>query len=168
MAEWQVEPLGRGHVREGFECGVSSLNDFLRVLAGQYEKRKLGRTYVVVGEDQRVLGYYTLASSEVDAGALPLRLAKKLPRHRIPVVLLGRLAVDRAMHGQGLGAFLLRDALARALSISQQLGNYAVIVDAVDGEAKAFYEKFGFLPLTDQGLRLFLPMATIVSAAGPP
>ena len=80
MGEWRIERLDRGHVREGFDCGKPSLNDFLHALVSQYEKRNLGRTYVALqGEDRRVLGYYTLASGAIEAESLPANQAKKLP-----------------------------------------------------------------------------------------
>jgi len=168
VGEWRIERLDRGHVREGFDCGKPSLNDFLHALVGQYEKRNLGRTYIALeGEDRRVLGYYTLASGAVQAQRLPANQAKKLPQHAVPVVLLGRLAVDHSVHGRGLGGFLLRDAMTRSLDLAEQLGIHAVVVDALDAGAKTFYERFGFMPLTDDEMRLFLPLSTIRSAAKP-
>jgi GNAT superfamily N-acetyltransferase len=167
VGEWRIERLDR-HVRERFDCGKPSLNDFLRALVSQYEKRNLGRTYVAAeGEDGRVLGYYTLASGAVEAESLPTNLAKKLPRHAVRVVLLARLAVDQSVHGRGLGGLLLRDALNRSLDLSERLGIHAVVVDALDSEAKTFYERFGFIPLTHNEMRLFLPLSTIRTAAKP-
>jgi GNAT superfamily N-acetyltransferase len=166
VAEWLIERFDRGHVREGFDCGKPSLNDFLLSLVGQYEKRDLGRTSVAFqASDPRVLGYYTLTSGAIGAGSLPVKQAKKLPRHAVPVVLLARLAVDRSAHGKGLGGFLLRDALTRSLDLAEKIGIHAVVVDALDAEAKLFYERFGFLPLTDDVMRLFLPLSTLRSAA---
>ena len=168
MGEWRIVRLDRGHVREGFDCGKPSLDDFLRVLVGQYEKRNLGRTYVALdGGNPRVLGYYTLASGALDAESLPAKQAKKLPRHPLPVILLARLAVDRSVQGTGLGGFLLRDALTRSLGLSEELGIHAVVVDALDAEARAFYQRFGFSTLTDDEMRLFLPVSTIRAAANP-
>ena len=168
MGEWRIERLGPDDVREGFDCGKPSLNDFLLALVSQYEKRNLGRTYVAHQDgDRRVLGYYTLASGSIDAESLPAKQARKLPRHAVPVVLLARLAVDRSVHGRGLGGFLLRDALNRSLDLSEKLGIHAVVVDALDAEANAFYQRFGFLPLTDDDMRLFLPLSTIRAAAKP-
>jgi predicted GNAT family N-acyltransferase len=165
VSEWRIERLHRGHVRKGFDCGKPSLNDFLDALVSQYEKRNLGRTYVALrGEDRRVLGYYTLASGEIEAERLPAKQAKKLPRHPVPAVLLARLAADQSVHGSGLGGLLLRDAMIRSLDLSEKVGIHAVVVDALDAEAKAFYERFGFVPLTDDVMRLFLPLSTIRSA----
>src|SRR3954447_22205675 len=155
-------------MREGFDCGKPPLNDFLRALVSQYEKRNLGRTYVALeGEDQRVLGYYTLASGAIEVESLPANQAKRLPRHAVPVILLARLAVDQSVHGRGVGGLLLRDALTRSLDLSGKLGIHAVVVDALDAGAKTFYERFGFMPLTDDEMRLFLPLSTIRAAAKP-
>jgi GNAT superfamily N-acetyltransferase len=168
VGEWRIERLVPDHVREGFDCGKPSLNDFLHALVSQYEKRNLGRTYVAVQDgDRRVLGYYTVASGSIDAEGLPAKQARKLPRHAVPVVLLARLAVDRSVHGRGLGGILLRDALTRSVDLSEKIGIHAVVVDALDAEAKAFYQRFGFLPLTDDEMRLFLPLCTIRAAAKP-
>jgi hypothetical protein len=169
VGDWRIERLDPGHVRDGFDCGKPSLNDFVRALVSKYEKRKLGRTYVAVqGEDRRVLGYYTLASGSTEVQSLPASQAKKLPRHSVRVVLLARLAVDQIGHGRGLGGFLLRDAMTRSLGLSEKLGIHAVVVDALDAEAKAFfYARFGFVPLMDYEMRLFLPLSTIRSAVKP-
>ncbi len=168
MDEWRIERLDRGHVREGFDCGKPSLNEFLHALVGQYEKRNLGRTYVALQEgERRVLGYYTLASGGIGVASLPVQQVKKLPRHAVPVVLLARLAVDRSVQRRGLGGVLLRDALTRSLDISEKLGVHSAVVDALDAEAKAFYERYGFLSLTDNPMRLFLPLSTIRAVAKP-
>jgi GNAT superfamily N-acetyltransferase len=165
MAEWHIEPLDRSHERGEFSCGKGALDSFLRTLVSQYEKRRLGRTYVAVrAGEKRVLGYYTLASGAVAFENLPKGAAKKLPRHPVPVVLLARLAVDQSVQGQGLGGFLLADALRRCLGLAGQLGVHAVEVDAIDEEARAFYEKHGFVALQDDRLHLYLPIATVEDA----
>ena len=94
-------------------------------------------------------------------------IATIVPRHAVPVVLLARLAVDQNVHGRGLGGFLLRDALTRSLDLSEKLGIHAVVVDALDTVAKTFYERFGFMLLSDDEMRLFLPLATVRSAVKP-
>lgn len=162
MAEWAIEPLNRTHERDQFACGKGPLDTFLRTLVSQYEKRRLGRTYVAIrsGEKQ-VLGYYTLASSAVAFQSLPAQASKKLPRHPVPVILLARLAVDQSVQGQDLGAWLLEDALRRCLGLSGQLGAHAVEVEAIDEQARAFYEKYGFVALADAPHHLYLPVATI-------
>lgn len=162
MAEWRIEPLRASHERGEFSCGKAPLDDFLRMRASQYEKRRLGRTYVALFPGAtRVAGYYTLAAGAVAIANIPPETAKRLPKHPVPVILLGRLAVDLKAAGQGLGRSLLRDALRRSLGLSEQLGVLAVEVLAIDAEARQFYTKYGFVPLVDNDLHLFLPLRTI-------
>jgi GNAT superfamily N-acetyltransferase len=162
---WSIQHFDRTHDRSGFDCGQPSLNDFLSRLVTQYEKRGIGRTYVLVPEgENRVLGYYTLASGQLVLSDLPDGVAKKLPRHPIPVVLLARLAVDRTVQGQKLGELLLRNAFQRSLDVATQLGNFAVTVDAIDERAVQFYEKFGFVRLKNRSDRLFLMLETLRKA----
>lgn len=160
MFDWTIEPFGPQHDRSGFACGQPSLDDFLRTRVGQYERRRLGKTFVAVSpDDPRVIGYYTLAAAAVTFERVPADLARKLPRHPVPTILLARLAVDQRAQGQGLGEGLLIDALERSLSLSGSLGVHAVEVEAID-EPAAFYRKYGFTPLLDDPLHLVLPLAT--------
>ncbi len=167
MVDWIIEPLTKVHKRESFSCGKPALDDFIRNRVSQYEKRRLGRTYVAVPpESKLVMGYYTLAAGAVSFAQMPVDAAKKLPKHPVPVVLLARLAVDLSFHGRRLGEGLLLDALQRSLDLSAELGVHAVEVDAIDDSAAAFYRKYGFTPLVDQPLHLFLSMSTIEKALG--
>jgi GNAT superfamily N-acetyltransferase len=161
MADWRIERLDRSHQRAEFRCGKAPLDDFLRSLVGQYERRNLGRTFVAVRDgEKRVYGYYTLASGSVSFQNLPDAAARKLPKHPVPVILLARLAVDLTLQGKGLGEALMIDALKRCLQLTDTLGVYAVEVDAIDQQAKAFYQKYGFTALVDNELHLYLPTAT--------
>jgi GNAT superfamily N-acetyltransferase len=145
-----------------FDCGHAALNEWLRLRAGQFDQRDLARTYVAVRNQERtVLGYYAISSHRVRREDLPDEQAKGLPRTDVPVVLLGRLAVDRSVQGCGLGSLLLVDALRRAERLAEQVGIRAVEVDAIDDAARAFYERFGFVPLLDDPRHLFLPMSLI-------
>lgn len=167
MADWTVEPLGIEHDRSAFSCGKPALDDFLRARASQYEKRRLGKTFVAVPPGQkRVIGYHTLAAGAVSFEHLPADATRRLPKHPVPVVLLARLAVDQTAQGRRLGEGLLLDALQRALDISAGLGVHAVEVDALDESAAAFYRKYGFTPLLDDPLHLYMPIATIEDLLG--
>jgi len=167
MAEWKIERLTRSHQRGAFTCGKPSLDDFIRSLVTQYEKRNLGRTYVAVrAGEPHVLGYYTLASGAVPFQNLPEPAAKKLPRHPVPVILQARLAVDQGAQGQRLGEALLLAALGRCLEIGEELGSHAVEVGAIDESARAFYRKYGFVALQDSDLHLYLPLNTIRAVLG--
>jgi ribosomal protein S18 acetylase RimI-like enzyme len=162
MDAWVIEKRSGRHDHAAFTCGNSSLNTFLKTLAGQYEKRGIGRTFVATRPGQaQVLGYYTIASSSLGADSLPLAVRKRLPKHPVPTVHMGRLAVDVTCQGQGLGQVLLFHFLARALSISQQLGVYCVDLRAIDERAKGFYMRYGFVALESDPLHLYLPIATV-------
>ncbi|HTU16994.1 MAG TPA: GNAT family N-acetyltransferase [Gemmataceae bacterium] len=167
MADWTIERLGTHHEREAFCCGDASLDAFLQTLVGQYEKRRLGKTFVAVrpGENA-VRGYYTSSAGALDLSALPEKQRKKLPKHPLPTVHLGRLAVDQSHQGQRLGETLLFHFLRSALDVANTIGVYAVDVRATDEKARAFYLKYGFLALQDMPLHLFLPMKTVEQMFG--
>ena len=151
------------HDRAAFQCGVESLDQYLKRQAAQDQKRSIAQVYVLIQEgNSQILGYYTLSSSGVDLTDLPDEQRQKLPGYPIvPVVLLGRLAVDESCKGQRLGEWLLMDCLQRVVNLSRDLGIYALMVDALDDGAARFYQRYGFLPLPDSPLRLMLPMATL-------
>lgn len=153
-----IEPLSSKHDRSSFDCGESSLNTYLKQYARQNDEKGLGRTFVAVEPGQtRIEGYYTISTGAVIFEQVP----EKLPRYPIPVVHLGRLAIDLNSQGKGLGELLLIDALKRAFQASEQLGIYAVEVRALNDSARNFYLKYGFMPLLDDEFHLYLPMKTI-------
>ena len=162
MAEWIIEPVQARHQHQEFSCGKPPLDTFLRLLVAQYEKRRLGRTFVAVKPgDSRVAGYYTLAAGSFEVASLPTALRKKLPKHPIPTVHIGRLAVDESCRGLRLGETLLFHALHAALELSERPGSFAVDVWAIDEDARRFYEKYGFSVLADNPRHLYLPMKTV-------
>jgi GNAT superfamily N-acetyltransferase len=162
MPGWQIEPLAKSHDRSSFYCGEPTLDKFIRELASQYERRDMGRTYVAtLPPAQIVLGYYTLAAGAVAFENVPTQSGRKLPRHPIPVVHLGRLAVDQSARGEGLGKYLLLDALQRSLRLSERAGVFAVEVYALSEEARQFYLKYGFTSLSDDTQHLYLPIKTV-------
>ncbi len=129
----------------------------------------MARTYVCVRNDEPlVLGYYALCSHRVRYEALSHDQAKGLPKIDVPVVLLGRLAVDQSAQGKGLGELLLVDALRKVQHVADLIGVRAVEVDAIDDRARSFYSRFGFLSLEDDRLHLFLPMHDIRQLKLPP
>ena len=156
----KIERLGAHHQRAGFDCGEPLLNDFLIRQAGQLARRGFGKTYVSLAEDGlKVTGYLTLSAGQVSTPALPASL--KLPRHPAPVLRIARLAVDLSVQGQRLGLQLMSFALQMALEFSVQVGVYAVLVDAKNDNAKAFYASLGFTATLDDPLCLYLPIATL-------
>lgn len=165
-AEWIIEPLRDGHNRGDFSCGNASLDRYLKEQAGQDLRRNCAMPFVLLSDraDTRILGYYTLSSYGIDVGDLPVEVVKKLPRYPlVPATLLGRLAVDRRFQGQGIGEFLLMDALRRALILSAEIAAAAVVVDAIDAGALKFYCHFGFVAFPAIADRLFLPMKAVAS-----
>ena len=154
-----VEPLGRRHDRKSFSCGLPELDRYLARQAGQDTRRRIARVFVCTANDaDAVLGFYTLSALSIDLSSLPEDLSRKLPRHSVPCVLLGRLAVDGSMRGQGVGRLLLADAVKRVTIAGETVAMHAIIVDAANEDAKRFYEWFGFAPFHDAPMRLFLPL----------
>lgn len=169
-APWIIEPFDRlRHDRSGFDCGISILNDWLATRVSQFEKKDLARTYVLIEAGRTLVkGYYTLSNHTVVYESLPEDQAKGLPQIDVPVVLIGRLAVDRPVQGQKLGEFLLIDALRRAEYLAAKIGIRAVEVHAINHAAKLFYERYGFVTLSDNPHHLFLPMNIIRKLQLPP
>jgi GNAT superfamily N-acetyltransferase len=163
-AAWVMEPLRSDHDRASFSCGNASLDRYLKEQAGQDLRRGCATPFVLLPEvvETSILGYYTLSSYGVDVGELPADVAKRLPRYPlIPATLLGRLAADQRHHGQGVGEFLLMNALHRASVQSAEIASAAVVVDAIDERALRFYKHFGFIAFPSITGRLFLPMKTV-------
>lgn len=145
------------HQVEGFDCGKESLNQYLRRFALTNTAAGTARTYVTTSSEAMVVvGYYSLAAGSVEKGGVPERVAKGVPNHPIPVVLLARLAIDRRFQGKGVGKALLRDALVRALAAADVIGLRAILVHAKDEEAVRFYTQFGFTPSPTDPLHLML------------
>jgi GNAT superfamily N-acetyltransferase len=169
VGDWSIERLGKSHDKASFDCGKPVLNHWLQQLAGQYERRDLARTYVAVRPNEaRVLGYYAVSNHQVSYEALPEEQSKGLPTIDVPVILLGRLAVDKTVQRQGLGEHLLIDALRRANHVSQYVGVRAVEVHALDAEAQRFYLRYGFVSLRDDRCHLFLSMQAVRQLRLPP
>lgn len=158
-----TEPLDSRHYKDDFSSGKSLLDNYVRTQAKQDVKRKLAVCFVLInGKTDKISGYYTLSSSSISNDLIPDSFRKKLPSsyHSLPTVLLGRLAVDKKLQGQGIGKLLLIDSLKRCYDTSKTIGAFAVIVDPLDNEAESFYRKYGFIKLPDSG-KMFLPMKTI-------
>jgi len=155
-----IEPLGRHHIRGAFSCGIEPLDIYLRRQATQDMKRRISRVFIARyrREEAEIVGYYTLSSLSIDLSALPDNTARKLPKHPMPAALIGRLAVDASAQHQGIGKMLLSNAIKRTLAVSDDIGIYAVVVDAINQNATSFYMRYGFSRLTDTANRLFLPL----------
>jgi GNAT superfamily N-acetyltransferase len=163
--EFIIVPLGNQHDRKSFDCGESSLNQYLHRYASQDIRRRINRVFVASppGKPKQVIGYYSLNASSLDATNLPDGFRRQLPGYPVPVVLLGKLAVAEFHQCKGLGSILLADALQRVAQASQVLAVYAVVVDALNDRAAGFNQQFGFIPLPSHPLKLFLPVNSIAT-----
>lgn len=159
-----IEALATSHDRTVFSCGNDTLDRYLLKQAGQDSRKHLAATFVLVELDRPVvLGFYTLSATCFRLNDLPEQIIKKFPKYPfVPAILLGRLAVDRKHHGMGYGQILLIDALKRCMN-TKDIGWAAIIVDAKDEQAVAFYEHHHFIRLALSAFRLFLPRSTIAS-----
>ena len=149
------------HNRKKFDCGVSVLNDFLRLMANQQSQRDNSRTYVLedTNNPEKIAGFYTLSMVNISLEKLPESLQKKHPL-QTSSGLIARLAVDKAYQGRGLGSWLLAEALYKLLDASEAVGFPLVVVDAKEGKV-SFYESFGFTRFKHEKDRLFITVADI-------
>ena len=157
-----IVPLEKKYNKTKFCCGYELLDDYLKKQAKQDVNRDLSACFVLVDKNDVVKGYYTLSANSIKRDEFSEELIKKLPPTYvdIPTILLGRLAIDETIKGNGWGELILMDGLNRCLSISESLGTVAVVVDPIDEKALAFYAKYGFILLPTSG-KMFLPMKTI-------
>lgn len=158
----QIVPLDDKHDRNGFDCGNAALNAFLKTMARQASSKDLSRTFVLVDEEA-ILGFFSLASCQVDILDVPLEKQKKYPpQHGLPAVRLARLAISVKVQGGGLGTALLAEVVHRTALIAESVGIIGLFVDAKDNAARRFYERFGFV-VTNPGkpLQLFQPTAAL-------
>lgn len=153
------EPLTDRHETEAFQSGVESLDVWLKRHAMKNQVSGASRTFVVC-EGPRVMAYYSLASSAVTAEMATGRLRRNMP-DPIPVVVLGRLAVDRSLQGQGIGRALVRDAGLRILQAADSIGIRGMIVHALSAQAKAFYEQVGFKASPLDPMTLMITLAEL-------
>ena len=157
-----IEPLGPRHDRASFSCGEPTLDSYIRRQASQDARRRVAQVFVAAGEAPgEIAGFYTLSAASFEKDELPANLAKRLPHYPVPAVVIGRLAVDLRHRGRRLSEFLLLDAVRRVAHASIAIAVYAIVVDAKNARARAFYERYGFIPFPSAPRRLFLPMQTL-------
>jgi GNAT superfamily N-acetyltransferase len=155
IAGHRVEKLRPDHRLEEFDCGRDELKRYLLRYALQNQQAGAAQTYLgVVGDT--VVGYYSLAVSQVTREEAPERLTKGLARHPVPIMLLARLAVDRRWQGKGIGQALLKDAMLRTLQAADIAGIRALAVHAKDEAARNFYRRFDFVPSSTDPMHLFV------------
>lgn len=165
-----IEPLDPSrHDRATFSCGIDQVDNFFRRTANKLTKAGNVRTFVMVGPEGELIGFYATNAHAIDYTELPERFARTRPAHgSIPAAYISMIGVDRRFQGRGYGGDLLVDCLARLVGAAETLGIAVVMLDVLncgdpDKVAKrlALYTSYGFEPLASNGLRLFLPMATV-------
>ena len=152
------------HARAAFSCGEPSLDQYLKQQASQDIKRRAAAVHVLLEstESTAILGYYSLSTTSIKLTDVPDKARKKMARYEdVSAVLLGRLAIDERYKGQKLGGQLLKHAMLQTLTLSENVAVTVFVVDALNIAAKGFYQHYGFAELTDQPMRLFLPLQTI-------
>ena len=170
---WREEPISRKHDRKGFDCGQPDLNDFLARYARQSHESGASKTYVAVDDDGKTIrGFYTLSPAQVDFSFAP-EVARPAGGGRYPIggFRLGRLAVSKAVQGQGLGGQLLIAAARRCIQVSLQVGGSLLLIDAKDQRAADWYKTYGALEIPKAPLSLVLPYAVfldVMMRAGKP
>lgn len=159
----RTEPLVAYHDRALFTCGVESLDNYLRMYAGQDVRRMANSVFVLADsrEPAGILGYYTLCATAISQGEVPAAARKHVPRYPlVSATLLGRLAVAEAYQGRGFGKLLVVDAMRRAYASARAVGSSMLVVDAINEQAVAFYQANGFVRMS-ASLRLALPIVAI-------
>jgi len=157
--------LAAGDIVSEFECGTPELDRWLRAWARHNDAQGASRTFVSVEcASGRVAGFYCLAAGSLTRSEAPGRVARNMPGD-IPVVLIGRLAVDRRDAGKGLGASLLQHAVLQSARVAETVGMRAIVVHAKDERAVTFYERFGFTRFSSEARTLYLRVSDVLAAA---
>ena len=164
MTFTQPEPLAAQHQTDAFDSGVPSLDDWLKRRAAQNQASGASRTFVTC-DAQRIVGYYALASSAVAPAQAPGRFRRNMP-DPIPVVVLGRLAIDKSQQGKGLGRALFQDAARRVIHAAEAIGIRGMLVHALSADAKTFYLRLGLAESPIEPMMLMVTLDELRAAAG--
>lgn len=156
------EPLHAEHVISSFCCGVESMDNWLKQRAIKNQITGASRTFVSC-DGSKVLAYYSLASGAVATSSAPGRFRRNMPEP-IPVIVLGRLAVDKSLHGQGVGRALVRDAGLRVVQVAETIGIRGMMVHALSDEAREFYLRVGFEPSPTDPMMLMVTLGDLVGS----
>ncbi|MEZ5536729.1 MAG: GNAT family N-acetyltransferase [Thiolinea sp.] len=159
-----IQPLSKSHLRKNFDCTEAELNRYLQQTALQHQQKLISRTWVAVNpaEPAIILGFYTTTLAEVPPQNFNNNDAKRLPKNPLPVVRLSRLATDRQHQSKQIGQRLLIDAITKTARLLEEFSIVAMVVDAKNQSAAGYYQHFGFIPLQDDPLKLYLPAQTLL------
>lgn len=166
MTSWHEEPIRKAHNRQEFGCGEPTLNEFLQRYARKSHELGGAKTFLAIddGDNETVLGFYTLSPASVEYARTPQVVRRGLARYDVPCFRLARLAVDLRAQKQGLGGQLLLAAGRRCLLAAAEVGGVALLIDAKKDGVARWYATYGAMPLLDSPLTLLLPLATVEAA----
>lgn len=154
------EPLLPEHDLKDFNSGVSSLDEWLKQRAIKNDQNHASRTFILHHE-MKVFAYYCLAAGSVAAELTPEKIRRNMP-HSVPVMILGRLAIDQSYQNKGLGRALLKDSVLRTIKVSQEAGIKALLVHAISDSAAHFYKRYGFIESPISAMTLMLPIKAAI------
>ncbi|UTC74924.1 GNAT family N-acetyltransferase [Treponema sp. OMZ 792] len=161
-----IKEIQQKSLLKKFDCGIEQLNEFLSRYAIKNEELGIGRTFVALNANNRILGYFTLATAQVAYQEIPDEYRDKLPKYPIPALRIARLAVDKELQGKGIGGWLLSQVFIKVIQVADITGLYLIIVDAKE-TSKNFYEHYGFQKFMDEDLSYFMVIDTIRKAILP-
>jgi GNAT superfamily N-acetyltransferase len=166
VSGWHEEAIGKGHDREGFDCGEDALNEFLRCYARKSHELGGAKTFLAIddSDNKTIVGFYSLSPAAVAYARTPEIVRRGLARHDVPGFRLARLAVDRRFQGVGIGGQLLLAAGQRCLLAAAEVGGVMLVIDAKNERVARWYAGFGAVPLLDAPLTLLLPLGTVEGA----
>lgn len=166
MLAWKEVALAKEHDRAAFDCGDADLNIYLQRYARQNHESGGAKCFLAVAADapSRVLGFYTLSPASIEYARTPALVKKGLARYEVPVFRLGRLAVDLAVQGRGLGGALLLRAGDRCIRVASEVGGVALLIEAKNDRVARWYAGYGALALLDAPLSLVLPLSVVADA----
>ncbi len=160
--DWREEAISKAYDRKIFDCGDKNLNDFLQHYARQSHLKSSAKTYLAIdNSDNKILGFYSLSPATIEYSNVPETIINRLGKYDMPVFRLGRLAVDKAYQGKGLGGQLLAAAIRRTYLASQQVGGIGLLIDAKNEQVAKWYVSYGAVQLVERPLSLVIPFATV-------
>lgn len=170
-----IQPFDpKTHDRTAFSCGVTQIDNYLKLTAKKGSKADVVRIWVVIDADSSIVGFYGINMHAVDIKDMPANYAKKAMKHgMLPAAFIAMVGVDKTQQGNGIGSALVADALNRIARVSEEIGTCVVMLDVFDdgdtdavARRKKYYEEFGFIPLPSQPLRLFMAVETARTLSG--
>lgn len=158
-----IKVIQQKSILKNFDCEIDALNEFLSKYALKNDQLGIGKTFVALDHQDKIVGYFTLATAQVAYQEIPDDYRGKLPKYPIPALRIARLAVDKELKEKGIGKWLLAQAFVKIIQVADVTGIYFIIVDAKES-SKSFYEHYGFIRFNDKNLTYFILLDTVRKA----